>query len=126
MKLFLLACAGGAIGAGGRHLVNIITVRSFGLDAPWATFAVNVVGSLLMGIVIGYIVHRMPDAVGLRIFVATGILGGFTTFSAFSLDTFALLSRGDVGPAAAYVIGSVVLSVAAAVAGYTTLRALLL
>lgn len=117
MRLLLLACAGGAVGAGLRHLVNLTTVRVFGLGVPWATFAVNVVGSFAMGVLTAYLLGRLPDAVGLRIFLATGILGGFTTFSAFSLDVAVLAEQGNPLHAAVYIVASVLLSIGACVAG---------
>lgn len=117
MRLLLLACAGGAVGAGLRHLVNLTTVRVFGLGVPWATFAVNVVGSFAMGVLTAYLLGRLPDAVGLRIFLATGILGGFTTFSAFSLDVAVLAEQGNPFHAGVYIVASVLLSIGACVAG---------
>ncbi len=122
MKLLLLACAGGAIGAGLRHLVNRAAVNLFDLEVAWATLAVNVLGSLLMGIVVAAVIYRLPDAMALRIFLATGVLGGFTTFSAFSIDVFALAERGDVMLAVAYVVASVVLSILACSVGFLLTR----
>lgn len=126
MQLLLLACAGGAIGAGLRHLVNLTTVRVLGLDVPWATMTVNVVGSLVMGGLVAYVLVRMPEDLMLRVFVATGILGGFTTFSAFSIDVVGYLERGELTAAAAYIAASVVMSIAACFAGFAVLRAALL
>lgn len=126
MQLLLLACAGGAIGAGLRHLVNLTTVRVLGLDVPWATMTVNVVGSLVMGGLVAYLLVRMPEDLMLRVFVATGILGGFTTFSAFSIDVVGYLERGELTAAAAYIAASVVMSIAACFAGFAVLRAALL
>jgi CrcB protein len=125
MKLLLLACAGGAIGAGARYLVNM-AFASRGLAAfPWATLTVNVVGSFLMGIVMQVIAERLNGAPEVRTFVATGILGGLTTFSAFSYETFQLAtSDGGIlsARAAAYVAVSVALSLAALVAGVVAAR----
>lgn len=117
MKLFLLACAGGAIGAGLRHAANTAAVKLFGLSVAWATLAVNVVGSLAMGFLVAYLFSRFPAELGTRVFLATGVLGGFTTFSAFSLDVMTLLERGQAGFAASYVALSVLLSVGACAAG---------
>ena len=125
MQFFWLACAGGALGAGLRHLVNIAAVRTFGVGLPWATFSVNVVGSLLMGGLVAYLINRMPEAVGLRVFLGTGILGGFTTFSAFSLDAIVMIEQGSVASAAIYITASVVLSVVGCLVGYLAMRALL-
>jgi fluoride exporter len=125
MRLFLLACAGGAVGAGLRHLVNTATVRVFGLGVPWATLAVNVVGSFVMGVLTAFFVARMPDVVGMRIFMATGLLGGFTTFSAFSLDVAVMAERGDPAQAGIYILASVLLSIGACVAGLYLSRGVL-
>lgn len=125
MQFFWLACAGGALGAGLRHLVNIAALRTFGLGLPWATFSANVVGSLVMGGLVAYLINRMPDAVGLRVFLGTGILGGFTTFSAFSLDAIVMIEQGSLVSAAIYVTASVVLSIVGCLFGYLAIRALL-
>jgi fluoride exporter len=132
MKLLLLACAGGAIGAGLRYSVNqFFAVRlpetSHGVLAfPWATFSVNVVGSFLMGVVFVYVGERLGNSPEARTFLATGILGGLTTFSAFSLDILSLMTGGD-GPlgakVVAYTVGSVALSVLALMAGIWLTRA---
>lgn len=114
----LLVMIGGGLGAGGRHLVSMATLRWFGPGFPVGTLSVNVVGSLIMGLFIGWLVHQQtPLSQSLRYFVATGILGGFTTFSAFSLDTSVLWQRGDTQLALIYVLASVVLSVLAVFAG---------
>lgn len=125
MRLFLFACAGGAVGAGLRHLVNLTTVRVFGLGVPWATLAVNFLGSFVMGLLTAYLVERMPDAMALRIFFATGLLGGFTTFSAFSLDVAVMAERGDLLHAALYILASVILSVVACFCGLYVSRGVL-
>ncbi len=125
MQLFLLASAGGAVGAGLRHLANMLAVRSFGLEVAAATFTVNVLGSLVMGALFALLYFKWPDATAIRIFFATGVLGGFTTFSAFSLDALVYLERGAFGMAMAYIIGSVVLSIGACLAGYICVRTLL-
>lgn len=102
---------GGAIGASLRHLVNVAGLRLAGAGFPWATFFVNVSGSFAMGVLAVQLSgHRAAP------FLITGILGGFTTFSAFSLDTVTLWERAPV-LAAVYVVGSVGLSVGALVAG---------
>lgn len=117
MQLILFVSAGGAVGAGLRYLVNeAFAVR--GLHAfPWATLTVNVVGSLLMGLLIGMFAVRSIAAPELRAFLTTGILGGFTTFSAFSIDFAKLVEGGEVGAAAAYAAASVALSIAAVFLG---------
>ncbi|MEO1282446.1 MAG: fluoride efflux transporter CrcB [Pseudomonadota bacterium] len=118
-KLFLLAASGGAIGAGARYLVGVATLRVAGPAAafPWATFTVNVVGSFAMGMLIELIAQRYSASQELRTFLATGVLGGFTTFSAFSLDVVTLMERKANGMAAVYVASSVALSILALFAG---------
>jgi len=119
MKLLILASAGGAIGAGLRFLVNE-AFAARGLTAfPWHTLTVNVVGSFLMGVAYVAISERLGGSPEWRTFLATGILGGFTTFSAFSLDVMNLMTDGNgfVWRPIAYITASVGLSVAALMAG---------
>ena len=95
MKHLLLVMLGGGFGAGGRHLVSLVTLRLFGPGFPVGTLTVNVVGSLIMGLFIGGLVrHETGNLQDLRYLVATGFLGGFTTFSAFPLDTSVLGGAG--------------------------------
>jgi CrcB protein len=125
MNQFLLVAAGGAFGAGCRHAVNLGATRLFGPAFPWGTFAVNVAGSLAMGLLIGLLARNGSESgAALRLFLATGVLGGFTTFSAFSLDAVTLWERGAAGQAAAYAVGSVVLSILALAAGLAAVRGL--
>ena len=134
MKLLALAAAGGALGAGLRHLVNLSVLRWLGEGFPWATLTVNVVGSMLMGVVIELIAVRHAGSPELRTFIATGILGlagvvaaglgGLTTFSAFSLDVATLIARKEALIAAVYVFASVGLSLAAFAVGLLSVRSL--
>ena len=117
MRLFLLASLGGAIGAGARHLVNVACAACLSPVFPWATLIVNVAGSFLMGIVVGAIVPWLGGSAAWRTFLATGILGGFTTFSAFSLDVQHLIERQANILLVLYVVGSVAASVGALMAG---------
>jgi len=119
-KTLVQVALGGALGASARYLVNVATMRLAGSGFPWATVIVNVAGSFLMGM----LVVALAKTSGTRHapFLMTGLLGGFTTFSAFSLDTLTLYERGQPGVAAAYVAGSVVLSLAAIVAGIHAAR----
>ena len=107
--------AGGALGAGGRYLVNVSAMRLFGPGFPWATLFVNVVGSLVMGVLVGVFAAR--SLTHWQPFAMTGILGGFTTFSAFSLDAATLWTRGEAGLALVYVAASVALSLLAIAVG---------
>jgi fluoride exporter len=122
---FLLVFVGAGIGGALRHGVNLAGVRVFGPGFPWGTLAVNVTGSLAMGLLAGWLALRTGEGWSgpTRLFLATGVLGGFTTFSAFSLDAVLLWERGDTGLAAAYVLASVLLSVGGLVAGLALVRA---
>jgi len=119
----LQVALGGAIGASGRYLTGVAAVRVMGHGFPWGTLAVNVIGSFLMGV----LVVVLAQAGGTRAapFLMTGILGGFTTFSAFSLDALTLYERGQLGLAGAYVAGSVILSLLAIALGLLVARAVL-
>ncbi|WP_146591767.1 fluoride efflux transporter CrcB [Puniceibacterium confluentis] len=116
----LQVALGGALGAATRYLTGLATLRLMGSGFPWGTLAVNVVGSFLMGAV----VVALAQTVGNRYapFLLTGVLGGFTTFSAFSLDAVSLYERGDAGLAAGYVLASVLLSLLALLAGLWVAR----
>lgn len=124
MRLLMLATVGGGIGAGIRYLVQVAMVRALGPAFPWWTFAINVTGSLAMGVIATMIALRYGNSPELRTFLATGILGGYTTFSAFSLDAANLMDRHDYGWASAYVLGSVILSILALYAGVALARAI--
>lgn len=112
--------AGGAIGAILRYLSNVGATRLLGPGFPYGTVFVNVVGSFLMGVLVVVLAHK--GGTRLAPFLMTGILGGFTTFSAFSLDTFTIWQRGEAATAALYVLASVALSLAALVAGVALTR----
>jgi len=113
--VFLGAGIGGAL----RHGVNLGAARLFGLGFPAGTLIVNVAGSFLMGVLAGWFAYRTGLPQHSRLFLTTGVLGGFTTFSAFSLDAALLIERHAYGLAAAYVALSVLISVAALFAGMT-------
>lgn len=123
MKLFLMAAAGGALGAGARHLVNVGAMRLTGAGFPWGTLAVNLLGCFLMGLLIEMAALRWSISNEMRAFLATGILGGFTTFSAFSLDFAVLVERKAHGAALLYAAASVGLSLLALFAGLYVMRA---
>ena len=124
MRLLLLVCAGGAIGAGLRHLVNVGAIRLLGIGFPWGTLSVNIVGSFLMGLLIEALALRYSGSLEVRAFLATGLLGGLTTFSAFSLDFAIQLQRGDHLLAALYLIGTVSLAIIALFVGLSAGRML--
>lgn len=119
----LLVALGGAIGAGCRHLVGVYSLRAFGPGYPWGTFIVNVLGSAVIGALVELIARRFGASTELRLFVVTGFLGGFTTFSSFSLDAVNMIERGDLGLAVLYMGASVVLSVTALFGGLALVRA---
>lgn len=111
--LYLIVFLGAGLGGALRQGVNVAAVRLFGTGFPYGTFIVNVVGSFAMGLLTGLFAYRMGVPQHVRLFLTTGILGGFTTFSTFSLDAALLIERHDYALAAGYVVGSV----AAALAG---------
>ncbi|WP_428697498.1 fluoride efflux transporter CrcB [Stappia sp.] len=125
MQHLFLVALGGGLGAAGRHLVNLAALRTFGPGFPAGTLAVNVLGSLLMGLLVGWLASRAGGTGNaLRLFLATGFLGGFTTFSAFSLDVATLWERGALGVAALYAGISVTASILALFAGLIAMRAM--
>jgi len=119
---YLIVFIGAGIGGALRHGVNGAAARLLGTGFPWGTLAVNIAGSLIMGLLAGYFAFRGEAAQAWRLFFTTGILGGFTTFSAFSLDTALLYERGEMVPLAAYVAGSVLLSILAVFLGLAIMR----
>lgn len=123
MHLFYVAL-GGAAGASLRHLSGLAFLRLFGPGFPWGTMFVNIAGSFAMGLLIAWLSRRTGTPAEWRLFLATGLLGGFTTFSAFSLDVATLWERGDQLAAFWYVAASVLLSIAAIFAGLTLMRSL--
>ncbi len=121
MFISLLQVAiGGAIGASGRYLTNVTLTRLMGHGFPWGTVAVNIIGSFLMGVLMVVLARKGGNA--FAPLLMTGVLGGYTTFSAFSLDALFLYERGEAGLALAYVVGSVVLSIGALVFGVLVTR----
>jgi len=119
---FLMVFIGGGIGAMVRHGLNLVTVQALGNHFPYATFFINITGSLTMGLVAGYFAFKGDASQHWRLFITTGILGGYTTFSTFSLDAVLLYERGETSLAALYVVGSVVLAVAGLFAGLALMR----
>lgn len=122
MTNLLLVALGGALGATARYLTGIGAVRLMGHGFPWATLIVNIVGSLCMGLLIGWLARRGGPVQPAQLFLATGVLGGFTTFSAFSLDAVTLWERGETALAFGYVSASVIMSIAALFAGLSLAR----
>src|SRR3954467_5066648 len=105
--LYLIVFLGAGFGGALRHGVNVGAARLFGFGFPYGTLIVNIAGSFAMGLLAGYFAFRPGIGQHVRLFLTTGILGGFTTFSAFSLDAAVLAERHAYGAAAAYMVGSV-------------------
>ena len=127
VQFALLVFLGGGLGSLARYGVNLATVAAFGPHFPWGTLTVNVVGSAIMGAFAGWLMTREPGAGSdaVRLFFMTGILGGFTTFSAFSLDVVVLWQRGAGATAVGYVAASLGLSILALVAAMAGMKAAL-
>ena len=121
--LYLIVFLGAGIGGALRHGVNVLATRQFGYGFPYGTLIVNVAGSFAMGLLAGFFVYRAGVPQHLRLFLTTGILGGFTTFSTFSLDAALLVERHSFGMAAGYIVGSVAASVSALFFGLAVFRA---
>ena len=120
--LYLIVFLGGGIGAALRHGVNLAFARLLGIEFPYHTFFENVAGSFVMGLLAGYFAFRGSVPQHWQLFLTTGVLGGFTTFSAFSLDTALLYERSELGLAALYVLGSVGLAIGGLFAGLALAR----
>ena len=120
--LYLIVFIGAGIGGALRHGVNVGATRLFGFGFPYGTLIVNIVGSFVMGLFAGYFAFRAGIPQHLRLFLTTGILGGFTTFSSFSLDTALLIERHSFGLAAGYVVGSVAAGLSALFFGLALFR----
>lgn len=118
----LLVMIGGAIGAGARHLTGRAMLHAFGPGYPWGTLTVNLVGGLLMGALAGMLARSAIANDPWRLLLGVGLLGGFTTFSAFSLETVLMIERGDWATAVGYVAVSVIGSVAALFLGLALVR----
>jgi CrcB protein len=120
---FVIVFVGGGLGAALRHGVNLLSARLWGAAFPWHTFIENVTGSLVMGLLAGYFAFKAdPSSQHWRLFLTTGILGGYTTFSAFSLDSVLLYERGETALAALYVLASVALAIGGLFAGLALVR----
>jgi CrcB protein len=122
MRSSLIIFVGAGIGGVLRHLLNAWIMRLPGLEFPLGILSINVIGSTAMGLVAGWFAFKGHAGQDVRLFLTTGILGGFTTFSAFSLDAALLYERGQFGLAVVYVVASVALSIAGLFAGMWTMR----
>jgi CrcB protein len=119
---YLLVFIGGGLGSSLRHTINVVCARYLGTAFPYHTFIINITGSIVMGLIAGYLALKGEAALPWRLFLMTGILGGYTTFSAFSLDAAVLYERGEIGQALFYVLGSVVFSILGLFAGLALAR----
>jgi len=126
MQAHFLVFVGAGLGGVLRHFLNITLGRALGTDFPWTTGLINVSGSLAMGLLTGWLAFRGGGGLTqhTRLFFATGVLGGYTTFSTFSLETVLLVERGEVAAALAYVAGSVLLGAFSLWAGLALARSL--
>ncbi|MBZ6079249.1 fluoride efflux transporter CrcB [Microvirga puerhi] len=126
MISYFIVFIGAGIGGALRHAVNLGCARYCGVAFPWGTLTVNVLGSFIMGAIVGWLAFKAGEGwtQHLRLFLTTGILGGFTTFSAFSLDTVLIWERGDAGIAIGYIAASVLFSLAGLVSGLALVRAM--
>jgi CrcB protein len=119
---YLVVFLGGGIGAALRHGINLAVARLVGTAFPYGTLMINITGSFIMGLVAAYFAFKGDASQHWRLFLTTGILGGYTTFSAFSLDAALLYERGEIGLAALYVVASVAISIAGLFAGLALVR----
>ena len=126
MDKFVLVALGGAAGSVARYALGGQALRWFGAGWPYGTLAANLIGGGLIGLLAGFLAHRGgADQERLRLLLQVGVLGGFTTFSAYSLETALMIERRAYGAAAGYALGSVILSLLALFAGLTLARRLL-
>lgn len=124
MQHTLLVMLGGAIGAALRYHLGKVALRVAGAAWPWGTLAANVLGGLAMGLLAGWLALRATGGEPVRLFLAVGVLGGFTTFSAFSLETLLMIERGEMASALTYAVVSVGASVGALSLGLLAMRSL--
>lgn len=122
MFSLFLVMLGGAFGSGARYLTGIAMLRLFGPGYPFGTLTVNLVGGLIMGLLVGILARLSVPGENWRLLLAVGVLGGFTTFSSFSLDVANMLQRGDLATATGYILMSVIGSIAALFAGLALVR----
>lgn len=121
---YLIVFLGAGVGGALRHGVNVAALRFFGPGFPYGTVTVNVTGSLVMGLLVGWFTHKSDPGQLWRLFLTTGVLGGFTTFSSFSADAVLLWEQGSLWRPAAYVLLSVVFSVLGTLGGLALVRAI--
>jgi CrcB protein len=121
---YIIVFVGAGLGGALRHGINVLAARIAGTEFPYGTLVINVIGSILMGVIIEYLALRLELSQSVRLFLTTGILGGFTTFSAFSLEAALLYERNQLLAAIVYVVASVVLAIGGLFAGLALVRAI--
>jgi CrcB protein len=121
---YLLVMLGGAIGSAARYQVGRWSLGWMGPNYPWGTLTVNIVGGVLMGLLVGALARISVPGENWRLFAAIGVLGGFTTFSSFALDTVNMIQRGDLAAALGYILLSVAGAILGVFAGLAIVRAL--
>src|SRR5258705_7146275 len=119
---YLLVFIGGGLGSTLRHLLNVVTPRLLGTAFPYYTFIINISGSIIMGLIAGYLAFKGEASQPWRLFLMTGVLGGYATFPSFSLDAVLLYERGAIGLPLFYVLGSVAFSIAGLFASLPLVR----
>ena len=117
MNKLILVVVGGGIGSGARYLVALGSIRLFGPEFPWGTFAVNVLGSFLLGLILGWIASHPQHGEIVRLAFGTGVMGGFTTYSSFNAETLRMIESGTYGLAAGYAGMTFVVCLVAGTAG---------
>ena len=122
MNGLLYVALGGALGASGRYALGGALAKLMGPEFPWGTLAVNVLGGFLMGALVGWLAVKASGGENLRLLLGVGVLGGFTTFSSFSLETLRMIENKSYGLAAGYISASVGLSILALFAGLIMAR----
>lgn len=122
VRLIFIVFIGSGLGGAFRHLAGLASLRLLGPNFPYGTLAINILGSALMGLVVGVLAMREASSLELRVFLTTGLIGGFTTWSTFTLDAVTLWERGRVVAAVGYVLGSLLLSFAVIAAILIVLR----
>ncbi|MEE9273366.1 MAG: fluoride efflux transporter CrcB [Robiginitomaculum sp.] len=122
MNGLLYVAFGGAIGASGRHMLGHLMFKLMGPGYPWGTLVANILGGLLMGVLVGWLAFKVSGGENLRLLLGVGVLGGFTTFSSFSLEAVRMIETKAYGAAAGYISASVILSVLAVFIGLMIAR----
>lgn len=124
MNSLLIVGLGGGLGAIARYLVGRLSVSAFGPSFPWGTFAVNVIGGFAMGLLVGWMAFKVTGGENLRLFLGVGVLGGFTTFSSFSIEALQMMERKAYITAFGYISGSVICAIFAVFIGLMIARKL--